>query len=85
MMRASEAPIILAASTNSFSRSDSTCARTMRAGKNHPNTVKTTTSVTTPGARTPKVTLLRRSPAVAASAMMNSVAEMPSSRRSRER
>ena len=54
MMRASEAPIILAASTNSFSRSDSTCARTMRAGKNHPNTVKTTTSVTTPGARDAK-------------------------------
>ena len=32
MMRLSQAPVIRAASTNSFSRSESTFARTMRAG-----------------------------------------------------
>ena len=32
MMRKFEPPTMRAASTNSFSRSDSTCARTMRAG-----------------------------------------------------
>ncbi len=31
-MRQSEAPVIRAASTNSFSRSESTCPRTIRAG-----------------------------------------------------
>jgi hypothetical protein len=51
-----------------------TDARTTRAVKNQPKTVKTRISVTTPLPKIPKVTLLRRSPIVAARAMMKSSA-----------
>ena len=79
MIRQSLPPVISAASTNSFSRSESTLARMMRAGKNQPNVQKTSTSVTTPSpSNPPKVTPSRRAPTVLASAITKSSAGTPS-------
>ena len=72
MIRQSLPPVISAASTNSFSRSESTLARMMRAGKNQPNVQKSHERHHALAEQPPKVTPSRRPPTVLASAITNS-------------